>query len=603
MNAEFDSRAEAWGIATTYVAADGSETQVPEATTRKFLKLLDAENARVAKRFREALEASSEAVDTCFLPAFLRRGRVWGITCQLYGLRSERNWGIGDFEDLARLAEIVGARGGDFLGVNPLHALYPADPERCSPYSPSSRRFLNVLYIAPDIEPEFDHIEPPRLDALRHSALVAYDEVARTKFAALQAMFEVFRADAPQDRRSAFDAFVKRGAEALVRHCLFEALHEHHASEPWWEWPQGLHRADSDAVAQVRTDHAERVEFFMWLQWLADRQLGQAQARARAAGMRIGLYLDMAVGVAPDGAMAWADPGLMVGGAHIGAPPDQFNAQGQDWGLIPQRPTALIERQLEPFRDDLRASMHHAGAVRLDHAMALQRLFWVPAGAPATEGTYVRYPLAGMLGAIAEESRHYRTVVVGEALGTVPKGFWPLLADKKLQSYRVLFFERRSDGGFRRPRSWPRQALGCVSTHDLPTLAGWWTGRDIEWRHKVGFISLQDAAAEHRGRAEQRQALWDALVSQALMPAGTAPRRIDAEAILAVHRYVAMSPVRLMGVQLEDAVGEVEQANLPGASEPHPNWRRKISVALEGLAEHPLFHSLCTQMIDLRPRT
>jgi 4-alpha-glucanotransferase len=604
MTDKLDALAEAFGIASTYVAADGSKAHVPDATKRRFLELLGAGpdgKARIAKRFQQALYASPDDVKTCFVPGFLRRARVWGLTCQLYGLRSARNWGIGDFEDLARLAEIVGARGGDFLGVNPLHALYPADAERCSPYSPSSRRFLNVLYIAPDIEPEFARINPPRLDALRQSTLVDYAEVARTKFAALEAMFQVFD-KAPQDRRGAFEAFRTQFGEALERHCLFEALHAHHAGAPWWDWPEALHRGDSDAVRRFRADHAERIEFFAWLQWLADNQVRAAQARAHAAGMRIGLYLDMAVGVAPDGAMAWADPDLMVRGAHIGAPPDQFNMQGQDWGLIPQRPTSLIERDLKPFRDDLRASMHLAGAVRIDHAMALQRLYWIPAEAAAIEGTYVRYPLAGMLAAVAEESRAHRCVVVGEALGTVPQGFWPLLADKKLQSYRVLFFERRRDGGFRRPRSWPSHALGCVSTHDLPTLCGWWAGRDIEWRHEVGFMTAEDAQAERHDRADQRALLWEALASQDLAPAEAPPRRLDDASVVAVHRYVAMSPVRLMGVQLEDSIGEVEQPNLPGPSEPHPNWRRKLPVALEDLADHPLFHAVCITMAELRPR-
>jgi 4-alpha-glucanotransferase len=602
---KLDTIAEACGVSPTYVAANGRHTQVPESTLHQFLDLLGADldgKATIPQRTERALFASPEAVESCFVPPFLRRDRVWGLTCQLYGLRSARNWGIGDFEDLARLAEIVGAAGGDFLGVNPLHALYPADPQRCSPYSPSSRRFLNILYIAPDIEPEFARIAPPPCDALRRIDLVDYADVARKKFAALEAMFEVFQTDSTQDRRSAFETFRSQGGEALERHCLFETLHAHHDGTQWWEWPKALHRADSPEVGRFCAEHAQRIEFFAWLQWLADGQVKAAQSRARTAGMRIGLYLDMAVGVAPDGAMAWADPELMVRGVHIGAPPDPFNWQGQDWGLIPQRPTSLIERDFEPLREDLRASMHHAGAVRIDHAMALQRLFWVPAGASATEGTYVRYPLAGMLATVAEESRAQRCVVVGEALGTVPEGFWQLLADKELQSYRVLFFERLQDGGFRQPSDWPSQALGCVSTHDLPTLCGWWAGRDIEWREEIGFIVPDDAEAERLDRAQQRDLLWEALALQNLVSARPAPSELDADAIIAVHSFVAMSPVRLIGVQLEDALGEIEQPNLPGNSEPHPNWRRKLSVSLEDLAEHPLFRALCTAMAAQRPR-
>jgi 4-alpha-glucanotransferase len=453
---KLDTLAEASGVSPTYVAANGKHTQVPESTLHQFLELLGADpdgKATIPERTERALFASPEAVETCFVPPFLRRDRVWGLTCQLYGLRSERNWGIGDFEDLARLAEIVGAAGGDFLGVNPLHALYPADPERCSPYSPSSRRFLNVLYIAPDIEPEFARIEPPH--SMRCAAVTwSTTPTSRAPSSPPSRPCSRFSRGTPRRIAAAPSrAFKSRGGEALERHCLFETLHAHHDGAPWWEWPEAFHRADSPEVSRFRAEHAGRIEFFAWLQWLADGQVKAAQARARAAGMRIGLYLDMAVGVAPDGAMAWADPELMVRGVHIGAPPDPFNWQGQDWGLIPQRPTSLIERDFEPLREDLRASMHHAGAVRIDHAMALQRLFWVPAGAPATEGTYVRYPLAGMLATVAEESRAQRCVVVGEALGTVPEGFWQLLADKELQSYRVLFFERLQDGGFRQPAS------------------------------------------------------------------------------------------------------------------------------------------------------
>lgn len=605
MSSNLDSLSQAHGIALSYVAADGGHRQVPDATKRKFLELLgvDADGrGAMEERFRRALDASPAPVGTCFVPTFLHHGRCWGVTCQLYGLRSARNWGIGDFADLARLAVLVAGQGGDFLGVNPLHALYPHDPERCSPYSPSSRRFLNVLYIAPDVEPEYGAIAPPALDALRHGDLVAYRDVARVKLAALKAMFQVFQAGAAADRRSSFETFLNQSGRTLERHCVFAALHENQAGTPWWEWPEAYRLSDSEAVDRFRETHAHRIAFLAWLQWLADDQLKRAQADALAAGMRIGLYLDMAVGVAPDGAMAWADPALMVRGAHIGAPPDAFNQQGQDWGLVPQRPTVLIERDLEPFRADLRASMRHAGAVRLDHAMALERLFWVPAGAPASDGTYLRYPLAAMMAAVTGESQACHCCVIGEALGTVPEGFWQLLADKELQSYRVLFFERLDDGTFRHPGGYPASAFGCVATHDLPTLLGWWAGRDIEWREAVGFITPGEAGAERRERTQLRQALWEALSREALVPAGAAPPQLDRQAVIAVHLYLASSPVRLMGVQLEDAVGEIEQPNLPGASDPHPNWRRKLSVKLEDLARHPLFSTLSAAMAKQRPR-
>lgn len=597
--------AEACGLASTYVSEQGAVQNVPESTLRHLLGLLgidvEGKSGGAPAGLRRALKAEPTA-ERCHVPGFLGRGRCWGLTCQLYSLVSRRNWGIGDFDDLARLAEIVSTAGGDFVGVNPLHALFPNDPERCSPYSPSSRRFLNVLYIAPDIEPEFDQIERLPLDRLRRGATVNYAEVGKAKLHALDRMHLIFRARADEERRRKFEAFRSEGGEALARHSLFEALSEAFGPAPWWEWPEPYSRPDSDAVRRFRAEHDERIAFHAWLQWLADRQLARAQARARAAGMRIGLYLDLAVGVAPDGAAAWADPQVMVRGAHIGAPPDAFHAGGQDWGLTPQSPAALVERRFEPLASDLAAGMRRAGAIRIDHAMALERLYWVPAGASPTEGGYVHYPLSAMLATVARQSRQWRCLVIGEALGTVPAGFTAVLSRAEVHAYRVMMFEQRRDGSFRAPGSYPRRALACFSTHDLPTLRGWWLGRDIDWRLKLNFITTEEGTKQRRRRERERRALRAALVSQGLLSSDSPARGVARQTVVAVHRYLAASPARLVGVQLEDATGEEEQANLPGPSDPHPNWRRKLPVSLEELPAHPLFRAVSRAMAADRPR-
>lgn len=605
MTSKLEKLAEDCGIASTYVSEQGETRQVPPETKRHLLDILGIDPAgRAPGGLAQELRAEPDPNHKCHVPPFLRRGRCWGMTCQLYGLRSGRNWGIGDFGDLARLAEIVGAAGADFLGVNPVHALYPADPERSSPYAPSSRQFLNVLYIAPDLETEFEAARGSSsdLDGLRSTDLVEYGEVSRVKLAALEKMYRAFLDSAAGERRSRFETYREQKGESLERHCTFEALHEHFGSAVWWEWPQEYRGYGSEGVQRFRSEKAERIGFFSWLQWLADRQLARAQEHARAAGMRIGLYLDIAVGVPSDSAAVWADPGLMAQGARIGAPPDAFNAKGQDWGLVPYRPTVLLERGLEPFRADLVASMSHAGAVRLDHAMALQRLYWVPADASALEGGYVHYPFAKMLSTVAAESRRWRSLVIGEALGTVPESYTRILGEAEVQSYRLLIFEKRRSKGFRRPGSYPRRALGCITTHDLPTLVGWWQGRDIEWRGKVGFISEEDAETERRTRAQERRWLWEGLISERLLPQGPVPEQLGMDVIVAAHRFLAKSPVRLMGVQIEDALGEVEQANLPGPSEPHPNWRRKLTHSIDEFSGNELFRAVTEAMAEMRPR-
>ena len=438
------------------------------------------------------------------------RRRAWGITCQLYGLRSGRNAGMGDFEDLAQLAEMAARHGADFVGVNPLHALFLAAPAHFSPYSPSSRRFLNPLYIAVDRLEGVAPSDQAGLEDAREAELVDYPEVAALKRAAFDAAFAHFRhqhQDTGSDADVAFQSFRARQANSLVGFALFEALSEHFAAQGlsvgWRDWPDDYKDSSSPAVRAFRQRHGDRVEFHAWLQWVAAEQLAVAQRRALAAGMRIGLYLDLAVGVAPDGADTWCAPDKVIAGARIGAPPDPFNAGGQDWGLAPLSPEPMREGHTDGLRAVLDAAMRHAGAIRLDHVMALRRLYLIPQGRPSSDGAYVDYPLDALLDVVAAASMDRRTIVIGEDLGTVPHGFRDTMREANILGYRVLFFERGHDGGFRPPADYDRSALACVATHDLPTLAGWWRGRDIAERAKIGLIAQEARGVRACGEARR----------------------------------------------------------------------------------------------------
>jgi 4-alpha-glucanotransferase len=534
----------------------------------------------------------------CYLPSAPIE-RCWALTAQLYALRSARNWGIGDFTDLAALGVGAARRGAGALGINPLHALFPAVPGHISPYSPSSRRFLNPLYIDVEAVPDFrDGMVPPGLAAARAGDLVDYPAVARVKCAAFDALYDAFARQHLDGQESArggdFRRFQQDGGAALGAFATFTALHEHVTAQggafSWQQWPAALRQPTSPEVARFAVEHRRRIELHQYLQWEAERQLAAAAAAAEQAGLRLGLYRDLAVGVDPSGAEAWADPSLMVSGVSVGAPPDLLSLQGQNWGLAPLNPVALERDGFAPFIAALRANMRHAGVLRLDHVMALKQLYWVPAGASPAQGAYVAYPFAELRAILALESERQRCCVIGEDLGTVPEGFSETLREVGALSYRVLFFERESDGRFRPPESYPALSSAAVSTHDLPTLRGFWLGHDLDWRRRLGLYP--DAAAADKDAQERRRdrrRLLDALVAAevlsrakaaALLPHGDGPV-YDPVLPEAVHRFLGKSPAKLVLMQIEDVLGEVEQANLPGTVAEHPNWQRRLSLALD----------------------
>jgi 4-alpha-glucanotransferase len=555
----------------------------------------------------------------CHLPPELAAGRRgWALTTQLYALRSARNWGIGDFSDLATLAAAAARQGASALGVNPLHALFPAEPRHISPYSPSSRVFLNPLYLDVAAVPDFAGTAPPaELASARAAALVDYPRVAALKAAALDACYAAFAerhlGTAPSARGEAFRRFQRAGGEALRSFAVFTALHEHilrtQGKFCWQDWPAALRDAGSPEVARFAAEQHRRVELHQYVQWEADRQLAAAARAGAAAGLAGGLYRDLAVGVDPNGAEAWADPGMLVTDATVGAPPDALNLKGQDWGLAPVNPVAMQRERFAPFIAALRANMRHAGLLRIDHVMALMHLYWVPRGASAAEGAYVAYPFDALRHILALESMRQRCAVIGEDLGTVPEGFRETMAEAGVLSYRLMLFERNRDGGFLPPERYPEGASAAFSTHDLATIKGFWLGRDLDWRRRLDLYPDAEAGeAERRERRRDRRLLLQALIAAGALPAAAAEqllpnddRPIFAPALTeAVHRFLAESRARLVLVQLEDVASELEQANLPGTVDEHPNWRRRLGPLLDTLIADPAFARLAALLGDAR---
>ena len=564
----------------------------------------------------------------CHEPKVFKQGeRLWGPSIQLYALRSNQNWGIGDFSDLKRLLEIMAGQGASFVGLNPLHALFPHEPERASPYSPSSRDALNVLYIDVTAVPDFDECRfaidlvnsvafQQRLQALREPEIVNYNGVAAAKFEVLEMLFKHFhlRHLSTDTRRGrAFRAFQQERGGQLRRQALFEALQSHfHAQDPmvwgWSLWPQAYRDPASPAVADFEREHEAHVEFFEYLQWQAELQLQSAQARAESLGMAIGLYRDLAVGVNEGGAETWSRQGLYAMGLHVGAPPEEYNLAGQDWGLPPMIPARLREQGFQPFIDTLRANMRCAGALRIDHVMALMRLFWIHPEEGAKSGAYMNYPFEEMMGILALESHRHRCLIIGEDLGTVPPRMREAMREQYLLSYCPLFFERTHDGRFKPPADWPPHALAVVSTHDLPTLRGFWNGKDVDLRTELGLFPSDEVRAQQVvGRAQDRAQLLLALEQEGITPkdASVHPPMMDDTSPAftdAVYRFLGRTPSQLVGVQLEDVTQQLIQVNIPGTNESQfPNWRRKLGITLENLAIDPRLLSIGEALRQARP--
>jgi 4-alpha-glucanotransferase len=539
----------------------------------------------------------------CYEPPAIGAGlRSWGIAVQLYTLRSPTNWGIGDFADLRSCIRLAAGQGADFIGLNPLHALFSANPAHFSPYSPSSRRFLNVLYISvPDVA-EFASCGAARaivdssagaaeLKWLRRIERVDYKAVTSFKLRVLRELyieFEKLHLRTDSIRARDFQAFRAEQGENLQLHALHEAIDLHvRATDPkcwgWPVWPKDLRDPHGTSVRDFGKRHAAEVDFHAWLQWLADGQLRDSSALAREAGMTLGLYGDYAVGVNPAGSETWAEQRVYRMGAGIGAPPDALALKGQDWGIPPQDPLALAVDAYRPFRSLLAANMRHFGALRIDHVMALFRQWWVPRGLSPNEGGYVHYPLDDLMSVLALESHQHECLVIGEDLGTVPDEVRAAMTRYGVYRYKVLLFEKEHDGRFRSPAAYERRAIASVTTHDLPTLRGFWEGRDLALRDRLQLYPNDEIRAHVLAeRARDRVALLEALNAVGLAPEESPAEPAYADALSrAVQQYLASTASALAVVQLEDLIGVEDPVNVPGTQDEYPNWQRKLPLELE----------------------
>jgi 4-alpha-glucanotransferase len=538
--------------------------------------------------------------DRCFEPAPLAAGRrLWGVAVQLYTLRSEHNWGIGDFTDLKEVLRLAAAQGADFVGISPVHALFPSDPTLYSPYSASSRHALNILFI--DVEAVLEvqgsrraqaiMADPgfrARLAKVRATAQVDYPAVASLKMPVLEAAFERFRTEhlgRHTARAAACRAFLRERGEPMRLHTLFDAIdaymrRTHGTGAGWHNWPEEYRHPSNAAVKRFAETHADAVDFHGYLQWLAAEQLGAVRQLARELSLNVGLYGDYAVGVNASGSETWSDQTLYCTGAAIGAPPDPIGVGGQEWGIPPQDPRALRRAAFAPFVALVRASMRHCGALRLDHVMALFRQWWVPRGFKSADGGYVHYPLEELLGIVALESHRQRCLVVGEDLGVVPDEIRSALPRFGVYHYKVVMFEQK-EGEFVAPGDYVRHALATVTTHDLPTLHGWWSGHDIDLWERLGFYADADIAANARARrGEERARLLRALRQESLWPGEEAGvPEYSADLARAVHVFLARSQAALVTVQLEDMIGMLEPVNVPGTSREYSNWTRRMTAS------------------------
>ncbi|BFU95972.1 MAG: 4-alpha-glucanotransferase [Nitrospira sp.] len=574
------------------------------------------------------------APQQCYLPpALADHRRIWGMALQLYALSSNRNWGCGDFTDLGTVVEWAGASlGAGLVGLNPLHALRNSAPHHTSPYAPVTRLFLNELYIDLERLPEFwaspeaqRQFQAPefqaKLKALRESRRVDYDVIATAKRGFLDLAYRQFLKEhyvgnepdlEPKTARAKLlERFIRAEGESLELYATFQTLEEERRliqpkASSWRDWPAQF-QSPGPAVREYGKRHRKRLRFFQYIQWVASEQLGENRRRSEQAGMTIGLYNDLALGAERFGAESWMYQSVLALDADCGAPPDSLGPQGQNWGLPPVNPLALRAGGYELIIRLLRNNLRFGGAIRLDHVMALCRLFWIPRGKPAAEGTYVHYPFEDLLAIVALESVRAKTLVIGEDLGTVPDWVREELAKARVLSYRVFYFERHGDGTCKAPNEYPEQSLAVVGTHDLPTLTGFWSGEDLQVRAGLGALGDDDAkrrAWEDRRRDKGR--MLEALARESLLPEGLSTDPDSAPSMTpalcqAIHIYLARTTSAVVLANLEDGLEELSQTNLPGTIDAHPNWNRKYAVPVETLPTDHRLRDLAAVLRSARP--
>jgi len=570
----------------------------------------------------------------CYVPLiFQGHFRLWGLALQLYSVSSDRNWGCGDFTDLGKIISWAGETlGAGVIGLNPLHALRNSAPYHVSPYSPLSRLYLNDLYIDLERLPEFWGSEDAqrqyrspefqaKLKAWRENRRVDYNEIAAAKRSMLDLAYRQFLKDAytgeepdlkPQTPRAwLLERFIQTEGEPLEWFAIFQTIEDerrmlHSKSVAWPDWPKPL-LSPGVAAHEFGRRHRKRIRYYQYVQWIAAEQLSELKRQTGQVPMPIGLYHDLALGADRTGADAWMYQQVLVGGADSGAPPDPLGPEGQNWGLPPLDPHRLRAGRYDIFIRLLRNNLRFGGAIRLDHVMALFRLFWIPRGQPASTGAYVHYPFEELLAIVALESVRAKAVVIGEDLGTVPDWIRDQLKQAKILSYRVFYFERMRDGSWKGPGEYPGQALAVVTTHDLPTLTGYWSGEDLRIRGGLGHFT--DDAARRKAwdeRDREKIMILGALKREGLLPDGitedlaTVPVMTPA-LCQAIHVYLAKTPAWIVIANLEDGLGEISQTNMPGTVEDHPNWSRKYRLQVDELIRDDQLRRLGDALRSVRP--
>lgn len=537
------------------------------------------------------------------LPESLEHGRAWGLMSQMYSVRSSRSWGIGDFADLAETSWFAGRDlGADFMLINPVHAGEPAAPMTPSPYLPVTRRFVNPIYVRPEAVEEAAYLSAADRSLVEWAAEEAQtlnsssgpidrDLVWTHKRSALEVIFAAPRSAIREAQLADFREREGKGLEDFALWCALKEIY------PTGEWPDELWDYSSPEVAKARVELAERVDFYVWLQWVADQQLAAAQAAAKAGGMSLGIMHDLAVGVHPEGSDAWSLKHALATGASVGAPPDMYNQQGQDWSQPPWHPKGLARVGYQPYREMLRTVLRHAGAIRIDHVIGLFRLWWIPAGSGAQDGAYVRYDHDAIIGILCLEAQRAGAVVIGEDLGTFEGWVRDYLTDRGILGTSILWFEKDYEGRPLAPEHYRAMSLTSVTTHDLPPTAGYLAGEHVELRESLGLLQ----APVHEVRAEARAERDDMvrlLAGRGLL--GDDPS--ERELVEALHRLIKLTPSKLLGVSLADAVGERRAQNQPGTDQEYPNWKiplgdpNGVTVLLDDLVTNPRLRSLAAAM-------
>ena len=560
----------------------------------------------------------------CYTPKSMLEGKkIWGTSVQLYCIRSENNWGIGDFSDLKLLLQKTAENGGDFIGLNPIHSLFPAQPKNASPYSPSSRKWLNILYTDLTNVEEFKQDKAlqekvnsqefkDRLNVLRDTQWVDYEGVTNLKLEVLRTLFSNLNVSAKHNKKrlDAFNEYVAAKGESLLQQASYDALQFKFLQEDdslwgWPVWPEAFQAFQSEATERWIEANKQEVLFWCYCQWVAETQLEEADRLAKSLGMTLGIYRDLAVGVTKGSSEIWANHSLYCEQISVGAPPDILGPLGQSWGLPPISPDQLYKNAYQPFIELLQSNMSHCGALRIDHVMALLRLWWVPDNDTAEAGAYIYYPVQDLLNLLALESQRNKCLVIGEDLGTVPEGIDVLLEEAGVYSYKVFFFEQAADGGFISPEHYKNQAMATLSTHDMPTIKGYWHCDDLYLGRELGLYPDQQVLDKLiESRAYSKQQILNSLHGHGSLPADfnrdASHLGMDQTLNYSLQTHLAQGSAALLSLQLEDFLEMEQPVNVPGTSDEYRNWQRKLSQNIEQLFSNEEIKRLLTNLSNAR---